>query len=45
MRFVWEDGAMTDLPEVNGSYGWPRAINDRGQVVGRSWWHAAFWTR
>jgi hypothetical protein len=43
--FVWEDGVMTELPMASGSEGWPGAINDRDQIVGRSGLHAVLWTR
>ena len=34
--FVWQDGKMTDLGTLGGRSSRPRAINERGQVVGES---------
>jgi probable HAF family extracellular repeat protein len=34
--FFWEDGKMTDLGTLGGTYGYPNALNNRGQVVGFS---------
>src|SRR5207253_7866498 len=34
--FLWEKGTLTDLGDLGGGFGvLPRAINDRGQVVGQ----------
>jgi probable HAF family extracellular repeat protein len=33
--FLWEDGAMLDLGSLGGTFGFPDALNNRGQVVGQ----------
>ncbi len=35
--FLYSDGVMTDLGTLGGSNSWGSAINDAGQVAGRSW--------
>jgi len=32
--FVWENGAMQELPTLGGNHGFATSVNDRGQVVG-----------
>jgi probable HAF family extracellular repeat protein len=34
--FLWQNGIMTDLGSLGGSYGSANAINDLGQIVGTS---------
>jgi probable HAF family extracellular repeat protein len=34
--FLWENGKMIDLGTLGGTYGYPNALNSRGQVVGDS---------
>jgi probable HAF family extracellular repeat protein len=34
--FLWENGKMIDLGSLGGTYGFPLALNNRGQVVGTS---------
>ena len=34
--FLWQDGKMTTLKTLGGSYSAPHAINNRGQIVGAS---------
>jgi probable HAF family extracellular repeat protein len=34
--FLWEMGRMIDLGTLGGAYGYPNALNNRGQVVGAS---------
>jgi len=46
--FLWRDGKMTDLGTLGGRFSGATAINDRGQIVGRSEtasgeWHAFLW--
>ena len=32
--FFWEDGKMMDMGSLGGDFGWPFALNNRGDVVG-----------
>jgi probable HAF family extracellular repeat protein len=46
--FVWRNGVMTDVGTLGGRFSVADAVNDRGQVVGRSetasgQWHAFLW--
>jgi len=46
--FLWRDGVMTDLGTLGGTFSSADAVNDRGQIVGRSQtaageWHAFLW--
>jgi len=46
--FLWRDGRMTDLGTLGGRFSGATAVNDRGQIVGRSEtaageWHAFLW--
>jgi probable HAF family extracellular repeat protein len=34
--FLWQNGVMTDLGTLGGSYGYAYAINDLGQIVGKA---------
>lgn len=34
--FLWDDGKLSDLGTLGGTYGFPNAINNRGEVVGQS---------
>ena len=49
--FLWENGKMIDLGTLGGTYGFPLALNNRGQVVGTSnlagdtTAHAFLWNR
>jgi probable HAF family extracellular repeat protein len=48
--FVWENGVMTDLGTLGGTYSRPSNLNDRGQIVGTSTTasgetHAVLWER
>lgn len=40
--FLWRDGDITDLGTLSG-YSLAYGINDHGQVVGNSDWHAFLW--
>jgi probable HAF family extracellular repeat protein len=35
--FIWENGVMTELPSIGGTYSWPVAINNNGEIVGYSY--------
>jgi probable HAF family extracellular repeat protein len=35
--FLWEDGKMSDLGTLGGTFGYPSWLNDLGQVVGASY--------
>jgi probable HAF family extracellular repeat protein len=49
--FLWENGTMQDLGSLGGTFGVPRAINNRGQVIGISnlagdmHFHPFLWTK
>ena len=43
MAFVWEDGAFTDLGSLGDRINIPRAINNRGDIVGNSGGVAFLW--
>lgn len=49
--FFWENGKMTDFGTLGGAFGYPNALNNRGQIVGSSnqggdvFAHAFLWYR
>jgi len=34
--FVWENGTMTDIPTLGGTYAFAQGANNQGQVIGQS---------
>ena len=34
--FFWDNGKMVDIGTLGGTYGFPNAMNSRGQVIGQS---------
>jgi probable HAF family extracellular repeat protein len=44
-HFFWQDGEMTDMGTLGGTFTIATGINNRGQAVGYSARHAFLWTR
>jgi probable HAF family extracellular repeat protein len=40
--FLWENGIMTDIGTFQGQDTYAYGINEKGQVIGRSYWGSAF---
>jgi probable HAF family extracellular repeat protein len=49
--FLWQDSAMLDLGTLGGAFGFPTALNNRGEIVGQSnlagdlTFHPFLWTK